>query len=149
MWVEGLSHSSSKEPPQPVAEQADPEWPHLLWSSAGSILLKSWKQFIHAGHLQQCLHSWNGNLPVSDAAFWAGISLSMLRDLATHSAIGVAFLKEHVGEMNNQKAAELGSSVCLLQKISNPFKAFIGGIIFVSADQKLIWENKNIFGSSF
>lgn len=137
MWANRLSYSSSKEPPQPVAEQ------HILnghvsrGASAGTVLLQSWKQFVHVRYLQQCLHSWNGNLSVSGVAFWAGISLSMLGDLANHSAICVAFLKEHMGDFIIRKLLRAWELCVFASKNSDPFRALIGGIIFVSADQKL------------
>lgn len=114
MWVDWLSHPSSQEPSQPVAEQAHPQWPRL-WSFCWHHSRVGLKTVHSCRYLQQCLHSWDGNLSVKDVAFWAGISLSMLRDLATHSAICVAFLKEHMEEFIIRKLLSLGT-LCLLQK---------------------------------
>lgn len=63
----------------------------------------------------------------------------MLRDLANHSAICVAeyVLKEHMGKFIIRKLLRAWELCVFASKISNPFRSLIGGVIFVSADQKL------------
>lgn len=117
MWVDRLSNSSSKEPPQPVAEQAHPEWPHLLWSFCWHHPLAELKT-VHSCRITTVV---SAQLERESFCQWCCF---LGRDQFIHAegfsnpfSNVCCISKRTYGGIYNQKAAELGSSVCLFQKI--------------------------------
>lgn len=146
MWVDRLSLSPSKDP---VAEQAHPEWPRLLWSFCWHL------SFVELKTVNSC------KIPtvVSAQLEWESFSqwwCFLGRDLFIHAEgfsspfCSMCYISKGMyGGIYNQKAAELGRLCVFASKNSNPFRGLIGGIMFVSAGQKLTSENKLYLASLF